>query len=200
MEFSPRMRVLLDAGVAVVAAHGMRGLTHRAVDREAGLAEGSCSAYLRTRLALLTALADYVASEIAVSTRALTERIGAHNAGLGTDEADSAYAVDQTVAMFVDLLDRPALVRTLFELSLEGGRLLELRAITTAWSAQLTTLVEELLHHKGFKDAGERAATLVAAMEGVLLRAMREDQATQRAFLRTSLEMLMRALVSDAVP
>ncbi|HEX2893026.1 MAG TPA: hypothetical protein VHO29_03375 [Marmoricola sp.] len=200
MEYSPRMRVLLDAGVAVVATHGMRGLTHRAVDRTAGLAEGSCSAYLRTRLALLTALADYVASEIAESTRALTERISAHNTGLAKEEADTAYAVDQTVAMFVDLLDRPALVRTLFELSLEGGRHQELRAVTTAWSAQLTTLVGDVLRQKGFDDAGERAATLVAAMEGVLLRAMREDQATQRAFLRTSLEMLMRALVADAVP
>ena len=200
MECSPRKRLLLDAGVAVVAAHGMRGLTHRAVDREAGLAEGSCSAYLRTRLALLTALADYVASEIEESTRALTDRIGAHNAVLGTGEADPAYAVDQTVAMFVDLLDQPDLIRTLFELNLEGGRHQELRAVTAAWSAQLTAIVEDLLRRKGFDDAAERAATLVAAMEGVLLRAMREEEAHQRAFLRSSLEMLMRALVADAVP
>lgn len=200
MECSPRMRALLDAGVAVVATQGMRGLTHRAVDREAGLPEGSCSAYLRTRLALLTALADHVASEIAETTRSLTERIGAHNSELGAGESDIGYAVDQTVAMFVDLLDQPALVRTLFELSLEGGRNGELRATTTAWSAQLTALVEDVLCRKGFEDAGERAATLVAAMEGVLLRAMQEDQSTQRAFLRSSLEMLMRALVADAVP
>lgn len=200
MEWSPRMRALLDAGVAVLATQGMRGLTHRAVDRQAGLAEGSCSAYLRTRLALLTALADHVAAEIAQTTRALTERISAHNAGLGTDESDTAYAVDQTVAMFVDLLDQPALVRALFELSLEGGRNQELRAVTAAWSGQLTALVEDVLRQKGFEDAGERAATLVAAMEGVLLRAMREDPAAQRAFVRTSLEMLMRALVADAVP
>ena len=40
---------------------GLRGLTHRAVDREAGLPEGSCSAYLRTRQALVLALTEYVA-------------------------------------------------------------------------------------------------------------------------------------------
>ena len=47
---SPRRRRILDAATVVVADHGLRGLTHRAVDREAGLPEGSCSAYFRTRL------------------------------------------------------------------------------------------------------------------------------------------------------
>ena len=52
--FSTRERVLLAAAVRVLATGGLRGLTHRAVDSEAGLPQGSCSAYMRTRLALLT--------------------------------------------------------------------------------------------------------------------------------------------------
>ena len=55
-QLSPRRRLLVDAAIEVVAAHGLRGLTHRAVDREAGLPEGSCSAYLRTRHAMISAL------------------------------------------------------------------------------------------------------------------------------------------------
>ena len=58
---SARMELLLDAAVRVVAENGLRGLTHRAVDREAGLPEGSCSAYLRTREALVLAVTEYVA-------------------------------------------------------------------------------------------------------------------------------------------
>ena len=46
---SPRRRQLLEAALHVIADEGLRGLTHRAVDRRAGLPEGSCSAYLRTR-------------------------------------------------------------------------------------------------------------------------------------------------------
>ena len=42
---------------------GLRGLTHRAVDRRAGLPEGSCSAYLRTRRALQGALTEHVAGD-----------------------------------------------------------------------------------------------------------------------------------------
>ena len=42
-QLSPRRRLLVNAAIEVVAANGLRGLTHRAVDREAGLPEGSCS-------------------------------------------------------------------------------------------------------------------------------------------------------------
>ena len=58
------MELLLTAALHVVAEHGLRGLTHRAVDREAGLPEGSCSAYLRTRKALVLALTQYVANSL----------------------------------------------------------------------------------------------------------------------------------------
>jgi DNA-binding transcriptional regulator YbjK len=194
---TPRMRCLLDAGVQVVAAEGLRGLTHRAVDRQAGLPEGSCSAYLRTRLALLTALAEYVASRFATDTRALTERITAH-ATVG--EPDSDYAVAQTVAMFVDWVEHPELLRTRLELALEGGRQPALSEVTVAWGRELVEIVEDLLRFKGLPDAEERATTLVAAMEGVLLRALREDPEDRQEFLQRSLQMLMGALVADALP
>ncbi|MEV6583838.1 TetR family transcriptional regulator [Streptomyces sp. NPDC051582] len=45
-----------DAALDVLAAAGIRGLTHRAVDRAANLSPGTTSAYFRTRRALLTAL------------------------------------------------------------------------------------------------------------------------------------------------
>ncbi|MEU0743624.1 TetR family transcriptional regulator C-terminal domain-containing protein [Streptomyces sp. NPDC006134] len=51
-----RRTVLADAAIDVLAHHGMRGLTHRAVDRAAGMPSGTTSAYYRTRQALLTAL------------------------------------------------------------------------------------------------------------------------------------------------
>ncbi|MFC8917755.1 TetR/AcrR family transcriptional regulator [Streptomyces sp. NPDC057116] len=53
---SDRRTLLADAALAVLADEGMRGLTHRAVDRRAALPPGTTSAYFRTRAALLTAL------------------------------------------------------------------------------------------------------------------------------------------------
>jgi DNA-binding transcriptional regulator YbjK len=53
-----RRDALCDAAIGVIARNGLRGLTHRAVDRAAGVPEGSTSYYFRTRLALLTAVTD----------------------------------------------------------------------------------------------------------------------------------------------
>ena len=50
-----RRDAIADAAIHLVATRGLRGLTHRAVDAEAGLPPGSTSYYLRTRNALLTA-------------------------------------------------------------------------------------------------------------------------------------------------
>jgi DNA-binding transcriptional regulator YbjK len=56
-----RKDLITDAAIDLVAEQGMRGLTHRAVDRRAGLPEGSTSAYFRTRKALIEGLVERLA-------------------------------------------------------------------------------------------------------------------------------------------
>ncbi|MFJ3339287.1 TetR/AcrR family transcriptional regulator [Streptomyces sp. NPDC086766] len=51
-----RRTLLADAALDVLADEGIRGLTHRAVDRKATMPLGTTSAYFRTRAALLTGL------------------------------------------------------------------------------------------------------------------------------------------------
>jgi DNA-binding transcriptional regulator YbjK len=51
-----RAEVVADAAVTVLAREGVRGLTHRAVDAEAGLPDGSTSNCFRSRSALLKAV------------------------------------------------------------------------------------------------------------------------------------------------
>lgn len=53
-----RPLVVADAAVTVLARDGLRGLTHRAVDTEAGLPAGSTSNCFRSRSALLEAIVD----------------------------------------------------------------------------------------------------------------------------------------------
>ncbi|WP_432083102.1 TetR/AcrR family transcriptional regulator [Streptomyces sp. WAC 04229] len=53
---SDRRTLLADSAIDVLADEGIRGLTHRAVDRRAAMPTGTTSAYFRTRAALLTAL------------------------------------------------------------------------------------------------------------------------------------------------
>jgi len=51
-----RRALLADAGIAVLAREGSRGLTHRAIDAEAGVPVGTTSNYFRSRKSLF---ADY---------------------------------------------------------------------------------------------------------------------------------------------
>ncbi len=51
-----RPELVADAAVTVLARGGLRGLTHRAVDAEAGLPAGSTSNCFRSRTALLEAV------------------------------------------------------------------------------------------------------------------------------------------------
>lgn len=60
-----RRAVLADAGLRVLAREGPRGLTHRAVDKEARCPAGTTSNYFRTRDALLCALGDRIYERLA---------------------------------------------------------------------------------------------------------------------------------------
>jgi DNA-binding transcriptional regulator YbjK len=191
MTLSPRMTQLLDAGVQVVAEEGLRGLTHRAVDRRAGLPEGSCSAYLRTRLALLTALAEYVSARFAEDVRSVTARIGER-------PGDDDCAVRETSQMFLRWLEHPELLQTRLELTLEGQRQPELADVSIVWGRQLLAIVTEVMVRAGHPDPQERAATLIAAMDGVLLRALREAPEERRIFLERSLRLLISSVAGQA--
>ena len=54
--------MLLDAAVEVLGERGMRALTHRAIDAEAGVAAGSTANYFPTRESLLEAIVDWVSA------------------------------------------------------------------------------------------------------------------------------------------
>lgn len=58
---SRRRIAIADAGIRVLAAEGVRKLTHRAIDEELKLPPGSTSYYARTRRELLTLIAARLA-------------------------------------------------------------------------------------------------------------------------------------------
>jgi DNA-binding transcriptional regulator YbjK len=173
-----------------VAHSGLRGLTHRAVDREAGLPEGTCSAYMRTRLALLTRLTEYVAARFAEAIAELAGRIEEH-AGV------EAYAVQETAAMLRSWLLEPDLLLARLELSIEGSRQPEIARIWQSQAHQLVAIVEHAMDTASVEHGRARAVTRIAALDGVLLRALREDPDQRAGFVRESLELLMGALVGE---
>lgn len=186
-ELSPRRRRLLDAALHVVADEGLRGLTHRAVDRRAGLPQGSCSAYLRTRRALQAALTEYVAGTLAADVAALAEDLQ------GCDDGEDR-AIDLTMSLFLRWLDERELLLAKLELSMEASRDPELADLLAAYRRRLVEVVEQIMAARGKGSSHDRAEALVAAFDGILFAALQKPDGARRDFLGRSLELLMASL------
>ncbi|HET8594331.1 MAG TPA: hypothetical protein VFM07_03720 [Intrasporangium sp.] len=184
---SPRLRELLDAAVTVVAASGLRGLTHRAVDAAAGLPQGTCSAYLRTRLALLTALAQHVAARLEADIAALSRRIADH-------AGDHDYAADQTTALFAAWLRDRDLLLCRLEMAVAAAHITEVADVFTAWRQRLVDLVADTLMTGDEEFCRARAETLVAALDGVLMSAVVRPPRGRRAYLLRNVSTLIATL------
>ncbi len=155
-----RRDAIADAAIHLVATRGLRGLTHRAVDAEAGLPPGSTSYYLRTRNALLTACVNrMLARDVSA---AAPEGVQA-SSGVGVPP------VELLVGMTVGLArDRPDDLVARYELSLEASRQPELRAAIDEGGRQLRALLAQLLDGLGVPDPSEAAWPVAAMMDGLL--------------------------------
>ena len=135
-----RQAEILDAAIETLGTEGMRGLTHRAVDRMAGLPEGSTSNHFRSRDALLAGIGErFVQRE-----RAAFEAIAMSDVPLTPEDLGRAFgrfAVESTrgnrsltlarYALLVEGALRPSLQRSLAE----GG------ATVNAWAVQWLRIV-----------------------------------------------------------
>lgn len=188
-DLSPRRREILTAAMTVLAQQGNRGLTHRAVDREAGIPEGSSSAYFRTREALLGALGDFVADRLAVDVEALGAR-------LASCPGDHDRAVAEVSALFSQWLDEPDLLAARLELTVAATRDPGLATRFAQWREDLVAMVRDVLARAG-DDAGGSAQTLVAALDGVLLASLLQPARRRRGFVAESVEALLTGLGPD---
>jgi DNA-binding transcriptional regulator YbjK len=155
-----RLDLIADAAIATLAAAGMRGLTHRAVDRAAGLPEGSTSYYLRTRQALLQAATERLAARDAAE---LAER-PALRGDLGPERIAAAIAA--IVAHWTGPGRERMLAR--YELALEANRRPELRRVFVAAGARFRTDAEAMLAAAGAADPPAQAPLLVAYLDGLI--------------------------------
>lgn len=189
---SPRRRQLLDAALHVIADEGLKGLTHRAVDRRAGLPEGSCSAYWRTRNALQAALTEYVAASLLADVDGLTETIQI----CGPEDEEASVAA--TLELFLRWLDQRELLVARLELTMAATRDPDLAQLLADHRARLIGIVNAIITAAGVDHAEARAEAVVASYDGILLAALLQPAPARREFLARSLELLGTALAGDA--
>jgi AcrR family transcriptional regulator len=156
---APRTRQVGDAAIAVLAEHGARGLTHRAVDQAAGLPPGTTSNYARTREALLTLTLTRIAE--------LDLAEGAATAGSGLAD-DVARMVHQWI---IEPGRRRRFLARL-ELAFEATRRPELRAAYDEMGRGFRTEAARLLAAAGSAHPERDAWTLIAWVEGTAFYAL----------------------------
>jgi len=136
---TPRSTVLTDAAIRVLAENGSRGLTHRAVDTEAGLPEGSTSNLFRTRAELMSAILEaHVERELAIM-----DGVGAMNR-IGTVEEAASL-----IATVIETLSSDAsryLVTARYEIYLEGLRQEPFRPLLAQVRARFIAIVTDILN------------------------------------------------------
>jgi DNA-binding transcriptional regulator YbjK len=177
---SPRGRLVGDAAISVLADHGARGLTHRAVDQAAGLPPGTTSNHARTRAALLTLTLARIAEldaadgeDVATGMQpAGASPAGAALAGEGPARARLASAMASLLDRMITVPDVRRRVVARFELALEATRRPELRTAYNEMGGAFRAQACQLLAAAGSAQPERDAWTLIAWLEGTAFYAL----------------------------
>jgi TetR/AcrR family transcriptional regulator, regulator of biofilm formation and stress response len=146
---------LLDAAMRVVAGHGLRGLTIRAVAAEAGVTHGLVRHHFGSRDALIEAtLARSV--NLAIETTSLEP---------GTGELEDVAADLPAVAEA-----QREILAFQYELLLEARRREELRPYVTKMYDQYIAAAQRECARAGFDDCDTAGRVLFAALDGMVLQ------------------------------
>jgi DNA-binding transcriptional regulator YbjK len=149
-----------DAAIAVLADHGGRGLTHRAVDQAAGLPPGTTSNYARTREALLTL------------TLARIAELDLAEGAAGVAGSGLADGVAQMVHQWIIEPGRRQRYLARLELAFEATRRPELRAAYDEMGRGFRAEAARLLAVAGSAHPERDAWTLIAWVEGTAFYAL----------------------------
>jgi hypothetical protein len=151
-----RLSSIGDAAIEVIAAEGMRGLTHRAVDRAAGLPLGSTSYYARTRAALL---------ELTIARIIELDSVDAEPPPGGLAESMAGYVHEAITTGRTRMLAR-------YEFALEATRRPELRAVYDEGGLLIRRRAAEVLAACGSSSPERHATVVVNWMEGTIFDAL----------------------------
>jgi len=158
----PRGR-LLDAALSIVGSEGLRALTHRRIEDEAGLARGSTRYHLGTNDQIIAATLEHAVLRDSRVNEAVLAKVGFEAL------AGSTKSFPELIAALVSaFLENPGALRARYELLLEATRRPSLEAEAQRWRAQFVSTSELALTAAGQADPHTAAVLLVACIDGLV--------------------------------
>jgi DNA-binding transcriptional regulator YbjK len=192
---TPRRRQVADAALQVLAHEGSRGLTHRAVDRAAGLPAGSTSYYHRSRASLLGACVQRLLEHDESELDRLEHLDGT------TDASALAEVLGGLLERWLTV-DRYRHVAR-YELTMESLRRPDIASELQVAGQRLRERVADLLAGLGADEPLRQARTLVACIDGLLFTHLAGADAARpldRAELRAAVHGLLDAALAPRRP
>jgi hypothetical protein len=113
---------------------------------------------------------------------------------------DHERAVRLTSALFLRWLDARSLLVAKLELTMEATRDPELATVFATWRGELVDAVDGILEQAGRDRGQNRSATLVAALDGVLMGALLQPAAERRGYVEESVALLLESVTRHEEP
>lgn len=164
-----RRELVANSAIRIIARDGLRALTHRAVDQEAGIPQGSTSHHARTRLALLELVVD------ALAERAIADAKHAADALSATPQSEHQLSITELARMVAALVerlsDRREDMKARYALILETDDVPLLQGKLTTQSevhAITREVTSSLLASAGLPSSDERIEELIALTDSLV--------------------------------
>lgn len=181
-----RRSALADAGITVLAREGSRGLTHRAIDAEAGVPLGTTSNYFRSRELLIAGLVERIGIRLAPSA----DDLAARESAPPTRELFADYVRD----IVRRLTTHRDVTLALFELRLEVARRPELMPAFRDWQRAAFDADVAFNEAAGLPGGRREIALFHYAIEGLVF-----DRLTSPLDPETGTDEIVDALVAGLI-
>lgn len=175
-----RREVLLEAAITVVAEQGMRGLTHRAVEAQAGLPHGSTTYYFGTRHDLVVALMQHLADKGRQAMEPIARQLTLTLADR-TKELDIDTIADGLIA-WIDTSASMELAR--YELQVTGARDPELKALMTETCDIFRAMCEPVVIACGSTNPERDSSVLQSVVDGLMFKRLTNNGMSDEAIKR----------------
>jgi DNA-binding transcriptional regulator YbjK len=158
---NPRRREILEATLRVIGESGVKGVTHRAVAQEAGVALASTTYYFDSKDALVQEALEQMIARSIEDVRRFTACSG---------PITQAELIDRIMGFADAQINDPfAFLTAQYELMLEAGRREYLHPIVRRWTIAYMDGFNNLVESAGLPDPVATAEIVTNFVEGALL-------------------------------